>query len=131
MIIREHIFHIAIPAKDLKDSMEFYSKFSSVGRHSDQYSIVNFFNHQVVLHLSDETPEEPKMYPRHFGLVFKSEKDFYSMYGLVLSQGIKPWREMFVRYAETDSEHSSFFLCDPSNNLIEFKFYKNPTARFQ
>ena len=49
-------FHLAIPVKDLKTSIEFYSEVlgCSRGRSSKSWADFNFFGHQLVCHVSPE-----------------------------------------------------------------------------
>lgn len=47
------IFHLAIPTKDVKESVEFYSKLGlETGRVYPGYAILDFYGHQVVCHLN-------------------------------------------------------------------------------
>lgn len=34
------------------------------------------------------------------------------------------YSEPFIRFEDRPEEHRTFFLIDPSNNLLEFKYYK-------
>ncbi len=40
-------------------------------------------------------------------------------------QELEFFKEPFIRFEGMQEEHTTFFLKDPSNNLIEFKHYKN------
>lgn len=125
------IFHLAIPSRDIKESIEFYKKLGcKVGRKSDDFAILNFNEHQVVLHKVDSIEEDPKMYPRHFGAVLTEWNNFLAAYGLCKIQKLEFFEDWFVRYENKQEEHHTFFLKDPSNNLIEFKWYKNRGAIF-
>lgn len=127
------IFHLAIPSHDLDISKSFYKGLGiEIGREGKDNFIMNFFGDQLVCHLSPaEYIENPKMYPRHFGVVFKNELDFYNLYKRVkTSCSDKIFQELFTRFKDSHSEHDSFFLKDPSGNLLEFKFYKNEAAIF-
>ena len=64
---RNPIFHLAIPINDLARAKTFYCDGlgCQVGRESQQALILNFYGHQVVAHLTDETLTPPKsIYPR-------------------------------------------------------------------
>jgi extradiol dioxygenase family protein len=39
------------------------------------------------------------------------------------ASGTTFYREPFVRFEGRREEHLTFFLKDPSNNLLEFKYY--------
>ena len=48
-------FHLAIPVSDLKKAKEFYTNLleCSIGRSSDTWIDLNFYGHQLVIHLSN------------------------------------------------------------------------------
>lgn len=129
----QNCFHLAIPVHDLKVSKDFYANKLNltIGRESNQFVIVNFFGHQVVLHLSpDDVPEKVQMYPRHFGLVIEKEQDYVSLLFRARSNNCDFFKDDFTRWPGKDEEHRSFFLQDPSNNLLEFKWYKEHSEIF-
>lgn len=121
------MFHLAIPSQDLKQSVKFYEKLGcNVGRSYDTHVVVDFFNHQLVLHGSDQIDTHPTMYPRHFGYIFATENAFFDFLQYVkvnLPEHI--FEKYFARRVGEREEHHTFFLSDPSNNLIEFKWYRN------
>jgi extradiol dioxygenase family protein len=91
--------------------------------------VVNFFGHQLVCHLAEETPARATMYPRHFGICFESESRFFDY--LQFCKVMIPeffFESYFARRVGEYAEHHTFFLADPSNNVIEFKWYKNNEA---
>lgn len=132
------IFHLAIPAKDLFESKEFYKIIGAeVGREYDTHIVLNFFECQLVLHLSDKIVDQPQMYPRHFGVILENYDQLFLMHAEVLDAGVRLWEPLFIRWEPLFirkegkfEEHRTFFICDPSNNLIEFKAYKNKEAIF-
>lgn len=116
------IFHLAIPAVDLDDSVKFYEKLgATVGRKYETNVILNFMGIQLVLHKCrpEDVDQEPKMYPRHFGFVLP----WLEYSDLFTKWHSSAFYKDIVRYKGARGEHQSFFLCDPSNNLIEFKYY--------
>jgi uncharacterized protein len=123
-------FHLAIPAADLGLSKKFYMDLGAkLGREYPTNVILNFYGCQLVLHKSDKIDHDPDMYPRHFGIILPSSSAFMVVVNI---HNEKPYvyAEMFTRALGEPSEHLSFFLKDPANNLIEFKWYKNPEAVF-
>ncbi len=126
------IFHIAIPTHDIAAAKEFYDRSlgADVGREYPGYVIFNFFGHQLVCHLHDKIDEEVQMYPRHFGIIMEDKPTFDAVYQKAKAAGVKFYEELFERFANKPAWHWSFFLIDPSNNLIEFKFYKNQDLVF-
>jgi uncharacterized protein len=120
-----NVFHLAIPAKDLDEAYDFYV--TKLGcklarRYHDRITL-DFFGDQVVCHLSQEIDEKPKMYPRHFGITFQRKEEFDNLLKLAKQRELPFFQEPFTRFEGKVEEHVSFFLIDPSNNLLEFKYY--------
>jgi extradiol dioxygenase family protein len=129
----EDVFHIAIPSADLDDSREFFV--DTLGcRLARQYTdriTLDFFGDQLVCHLSPENIEsEPHMYPRHFGITFRHKRDFDALLNRVRSRGVNLFRDVSTRFSGQPEEHLTFFLCDPSNNILEFKHYLEPEMMY-
>lgn len=130
---REFYLHLAIPSRDLNESKEFYESLGcEIGRVSKDSVIVNFFGMQVVLHESSDWVRDPNMYPRHFGLVLNTGGDYTPIQVMwkKYADGPNVFSQLFMRNQGKFTEHQSFFLKDPSNNLIELKTYKNHEAIF-
>ncbi len=122
----ENAFHLAIPSHNLDAAHDFYINLlgCGMGRRYDDHLTLNFFGAQLVCHLAPERIDpDPQMYPRHFGLTLRQRKDFDAMLERARASGASFYREPFVRFEGRPEEHWTFFLQDPSNNLIEFKFY--------
>jgi len=122
------IFHLAIPCVDIEESEEFYVKKlgAKVGRKSSKWLILHFFGHQLVCHRSPEKVDpSPQMYPRHFGIIFDNSRDFEETLSRAQKMNLSFFQKEFIRYEGKPEEHRTFFLSDPSNNLIEFKWYRN------
>jgi len=127
------IFHLAIPSHDLSLAKAFYTQIfeATIGREYPHYVIFNYFGHQVVCHLApDEIPKEVKMYPRHFGIVFDDKAVFDRIYDHAQKHNAKFFKPLFERYENKPGWHYSFLLIDPSNNLIELKYYVNASDIF-
>lgn len=79
----------------------------------------------------DKMPEEQKyIYPRHFGLAMDSKADYDALIDKLKSKNIPFHIEPKVRNPGKNIEHNTFFLKDPSNNLLEFKIYTHDSAIF-
>ncbi len=127
------IFHLAMPSHDLALTKEFYTKAfgAKVGREYPHYVIFNFFGHQAVAHLDPEgMAKEVKMYPRHYGIILENKADFDRSYELCKKAKAPFFEELFERYQNLAGWHFSFFVSDPSNNLIELKYYVNQADIF-
>lgn len=125
MFTQEAKFHLAIPSHDIQASMAFYAKLGcKLGRFSDKFCIIDFFGAQVVCHLSDKIDKDVEMYPRHYGWILNWQ-DWNLMHQLAIDSDIEFFQDKTVRYEGKAEEHRTFFIKDPSNNLIEFKYYLN------
>ncbi len=128
------IFHLSIPVRDIESTKEFYV--SGLGCHIGRQSAVamtlDFHGHQVVAHVTNEL-EAPQLsiYPRHFGLVCHSEEEWNTWLNRAQHNRLEFFREARRRFSGTPLEHLTFFLKDPSHNLLEFKYYFNPNAIFE
>ena len=123
------IFHIAIPSHDLDSSVDFYTRVvkAKLARRYDDRVTFRFFDHQIVCHLApDKVSEEVEIYPRHYGITFLESAEFEAFHESCKNSDWPLWRDMFVRFCDLPERHRSFLICDPSNNLLEFKQYDNP-----
>jgi len=124
-----NVFHLAIPSRDLQESKKFYvdGLGCRLARRYDDRITIDFFGDQVVCHLAPgDVDSEPCMYPRHFGVTFKLRGDFDLALQRAIDSGLEFFRQPFDRFAGRPEKHCTFFLCDPSNNLVEFKHYDDP-----
>ncbi|MBX5437742.1 MAG: VOC family protein [Alicyclobacillaceae bacterium] len=120
-----NVFHLAIPARDLDEAYDFYV--TKLGcklarRYHDRITL-DFFGDQLVCHLSDRYEREPTMYPRHFGITFRERRHFDQLYKLAKQRELPFFQDLTSRFEGLVEEHLTFFLIDPSNNLLEFKYY--------
>ncbi len=123
------VFHLAFPVKGIPETVEFYR--DRLGCRVDLVErgrcIINLWGHQAVAHVSAaDVPARVTMYPRHFGVIFDRAEDFEALLTRAEEQRLSFFEKHFCRFAGTPREHRTFFLTDPSNNLLEFKWYKNP-----
>lgn len=125
-------FHLAIPATDLDEAFTFYvtGLGCKLARRYDDRITLDFFGDQVVCHLSDRIDHEVEMYPRHFGVTFREQDDFDRLEHLAGHRGLPFFAKPFTRFEGLVEEHRSFVLRDPSNNLLEFKWYADPRMMY-
>ncbi|MEL6362492.1 MAG: VOC family protein [Pseudomonadota bacterium] len=124
-----NVLHVAIPTHDLDEAQGFYvGKLGcKLARRYDDRITLDFFGDQVVCHLDPENiTKEPSYYPRHFGITFLDKPDYDSLLRLVRLRGIKVFAEPNHRFEGTAEEHHFFAIIDPSNNILEFKYYLDP-----
>jgi len=127
------IFHLAFPVHNLKSAKAFYVKGLGcrAGRESGHSLILNLAGHQIVAQLTPERPKSQKgIYPRHFGLVFLKRQDWEDVLSRALKKGLPFYQAPKIRFPKSALEHRTFFLKDPSNNLLEFKHYTHKLAIF-
>lgn len=126
-------FHLAVPCRDLDEAVAFYE--SGLGcklcrRYEDRVTF-NMFGDQLVCHLSPGSIDpHPEPYPRHFGITFREEADFNAMAERIQSRGLRLFAPVSIRFAGLPEEHLTFFILDPSNNFLEFKFYRLPEMMY-
>jgi len=129
----KNLFHLAFPVNDLKDAKAFYvgGLGCKAGRVSDHSMIFNLQGHQIVAQITKEPlPPQKGIYPRHFGLVFAKKKDWTALAARARRKKLTFYQEPKIRFEKTPIEHRTFFLSDPSGNLLEFKHYTNAAAVF-
>ena len=126
------LFHLAFPVHDLKAAKKFYLALGCrAGRASAHSAIFKLGEHQIVAQLAKEKPRPQRgIYPRHFGLIFGSLKEWQALERRARRRKLAFYQEPKLRFAGTPLEHRTFFLQDPSLNLLEFKFYSDPAAIF-
>lgn len=128
----EPLFHLAFPVRDLKAARRFYVQGLGCrpGRASEHSLILNLKGHQIVAQRAEEATTQKGIYPRHFGLVFPKRKDWEAFARRAARKKLKFYQKPRVRYEGTPIEHRTFFLEDPSGNLLEFKHYSKSSAIF-
>ena len=127
------IFHLAFPSTDLEATKRFYvdGLGCALGRESATAVTLGLAGHQLVGHLVEPPPPPQKgIYPRHFGLVLTSEKDWQALCDRAKAKGLRFYQEPRRRFPGTRLEHATFFLEDPSHNVLEFKCYTHESAIF-
>jgi extradiol dioxygenase family protein len=85
----------------------------------------------LVAHLStDSLVPQKGVYPRHFGLILTLEDEWQALADRAKAQGLTFYQQPRRRFSGTRIEHLTFFLEDPSRNLLEFKHYRQDSAIF-
>ncbi|HEY9909471.1 MAG TPA: VOC family protein [Thermosynechococcaceae cyanobacterium] len=127
------LFHLAFPVGNIPQTKEFYAVGlgCEVGRESPESVILNLYGHQLVAHVTQEPllPQQ-SIYPRHFGLVFRSEADWEALLERAQRQNLQFLQQPKHRFPGLPLEHRTFFLQDPFHNFLEFKFYVHSEAIF-
>ncbi len=132
--MRDHLFHLAIPVSDLDGARRFYvtQLGCKLARTYPDRITLDFFGDQVVCHLSDAKPrKEPlSLYPRHFGVTFRRQRDFDLLYDLAQLRKLRFFSDVSIRFEGTAEMHRTFVLQDPFDNLVEFKYYRDPRMAY-
>lgn len=127
------LFHLAFPVLDLERAKQFYVDGLGcvLGRESKSAMTLGLAGHQLVAHLVKGSASPQKgVYPRHFGLIFGREEDWQALADRAKSKGLTFYQQPRRRFPDTRIEHRTFFLEDPSQNLLEFKYYRYESAVF-
>lgn len=102
-----------------------------LGRVSDSAMTLQLGGHQLVAQLFRQPLERQKgIYPRHFGLIFTSREEWQALAVRAEAHHLTFYQQPRLRYEGTRIEHRTFFLEDPSHNLLEFKHYTHESAIF-
>ena len=133
-------FHLAFPVKDLNTTKDFYKKIFNckVGRESENWVDFNLYGHQIVAHLAPQEcsdvnlnkVDKDQIPVRHFGVILEwheweelSKKlDLHKINFLVNPK---------VRFKNKPGEQGTFFIKDPSGNVLEFKTFKSDADVFK
>ena len=129
------VFHLAVPAYDLDEAQHFYVTLlgCKLARRYEDRITLDFFGDQLVCHLTDapERPAEPlHLYPRHFGVTFRRGEEFDALYELAVVRKVPFFRDVATRFEGRAEVHRTFVLRDPSDNLVEFKHYRDPRMMY-
>lgn len=132
-------FHLAISVTDLAAAELFYCGLlgCSKGRTASRWIDVNFFGHQVTLHLVDgpnpdvdTNPVDGDQVPaRHFGIVLDM-RDWRLLADKLQSANRDFLISPRTRFEGEIGEQATMFLLDPSGNALEFKSFANPAQLF-
>ncbi len=127
------LFHLAFPVHNLDAAKQFYvdGLGCRLGRMSSNAITLGLRGHQIIAHLTHESISPQKgIYPRHFGLIFKSKRTWQGLVNRSTKKGLHFYQQPRCRFLGTRLEHLTFFLEDPSRNLLEFKHYRHESAIF-
>jgi extradiol dioxygenase family protein len=124
------IFHLSFPVRSLEAARDFYCRVlgATLGRDNGEWADILLFGHQITLH---ERPSEVLSAEargvRHFGAILPWGP--WQALGLTLmEQGCPFVMPPTIAHQGTDNEQGKMLLCDPSDNLIEIKAYRNASV---
>jgi uncharacterized protein len=132
-------FHLALPVTDLGTAEEFYCGLlgCAKGRTASRWIDLNFFGHQLTLHLVDAGDVEAPVNPvdgdavpaRHFGIVLKMAV-WQSLATRLEDAGCKFLISPRIRFKGEVGEQATLFILDPCGNAIEFKSFADEAKLF-
>jgi extradiol dioxygenase family protein len=131
--MKDVLFHLAFPTHDVAAAKHFYvdGLGCTLGRESSHAVTFGLAGHQLVGHLTPEPlPSQQGIYPRHFGLVLLSLEAWQALADRAKAKELTFYQQPRMRFLGTRIEHRTFFLEDPSHNLLEFKHYTHESAIF-
>ena len=133
-------FHLAFPVHNLKMAKQFYIQVlgCSLGRESDKWIDFNLYGHQIVAHLApkdcnqqqknivdgDEIPS------RHFGVIL-DWMEWEILCKKIMDKDVKFYVKPKIRFKNKKGEQGTFFVLDPSSNVLEFKAFKHDKMVFE
>tara|TARA_B100000029_G_scaffold516742_1_gene633546 strand:- start:14842 stop:15270 length:429 start_codon:yes stop_codon:yes gene_type:complete len=134
-------FHLAIPSKNLQDSLDFYKRIFpiQIGRQANEWIDLNFYGHQLVLHLDNshlkgsniKNPVDGDSIPvPHFGIVLNIET-FEEIKNNIIEKKIEFLLSPKIRFKNQPGEQHTMFVQDPSENVIEIKAFKSSADLFK
>jgi uncharacterized protein len=129
--MKDTLFHLAFPIHDVAAAKHFYVEGlgCTLGRESSHAVTFGLAGHHLVAHLTTEPLQKQQgIYPRHFGLVFLSKDSWEQFLARAQAKKLPFYQQPRVRFPGTRIEHHTFFLEDPSGNLLEFKHYTHESA---
>ena len=132
-------FHLAIPVTDLAAADAFYcgTLGCEKGRTDKRWIDLNFFGHQVTLHLVADNGRQAVTNPvdgdhvpsRHFGIVLDMP-DWQLLADKLQAARIEFLISPRIRFAGEIGEQATMFFFDPAGNALEFKSFSDPDRLF-
>ncbi len=132
-------FHLAVPVDDLEAAESFYCGLlgCGTGRTASRWIDLDFFGHQVTLHLvdggdaaRDTNPVDGDNVPaRHFGVILDMDV-WQALADRLQAADMEFLIEPRIRFKGEVGEQATMFLRDPSGNALEFKSFADPSRLF-
>ena len=64
------------------------------------------------------------------GVTFRAAEDFEALYDLCVLRKVPFFADVSTRFGELAETHRTFVVQDPSDNLVEFKHYRDPRMMY-
>lgn len=125
-------FHMSLPCLSVKETKSFYTNIgASVGRSTQSWVDINLFGHQITFikagKFNFNSPNyvfEGRILPSfHFGVIIDL-KTWNAIYSKLKEENLELVdHTTFLK--DRTGEHTSFFVKDPNDYMLEFKNFKN------
>jgi len=132
-------FHLAFPVTNIKKTIKWYTAIleCKIGREDKRCVDFNFYGHQISAHLindairlSDTNKVDGKNIPcRHFGIIL-TKKHWDNLSDKLINKKTNFLIKPNTRFKGEKGEQSTFFIKDPSGNVLEFKSFNNDRMIF-
>lgn len=132
-------FHLALPVNDLAAAEIFYCGLLGCekGRATSRWLDLNFFGHQVTLHLVEGDDDNPvtntvdgdAVPARHFGVILNMD-DWQALADHLRDADGNFLLSPKIRFEGEIGEQATFFIRDPSGNALEFKSFADSEQLF-
>lgn len=132
-------FHLALPVTDLDEAEAFYCGVLACdkGRTASRWIDLNFYGHQVTLHLVDSDDDMAPTNPvdgdsvpaRHFGIVLEMD-EWRQLASRLEALGSQFLISPRIRFEGEVGEQATMFILDPSGNALEFKSFADSAQLF-
>lgn len=132
------MFHLSLPCLDVELTKKFYLNIGATsGRSSQNWADINLYNHQITFTKAGKfdfnNPNyvfEGKILPSfHFGVIV-DEATWRKVYSKLKGQNLElVTKATFLK--DRVGEHTSFFIKDPNDYMIEFKSFKDQGDMFK
>jgi extradiol dioxygenase family protein len=131
-------FHLAFPVRDLDEARAFYAGRlgCAEGRSAADWVDFDLHGHQIVAHLAASDAFNPtnavdgRDVPiRHFGLIL-DPASWRALAERLTADGVCFLIEPTVRFKGGPGEQATFFIADPSGNVLEFKAFADDSMVF-
>ena len=130
-------FHLAIAVKSIKESKEFYCDLMGcvAGDYEEgRWQDINFWGNELtLLHGPYEVASKKRhdvdmgtVSVPHFGAHLKEDEFFALKDRIEASEKFNYYDEPYRRFINKDREQETFFIQDPSGNVLEIKTMVNP-----
>ena len=133
-------FHLAFPVLNINETIQWYTNIlgCKIGRQDKRWVDFNFYGHQISAHLVDQEIKfkninivDGENIPcRHFGIIL-SQTEWNKLSKELILKKINFIIKPNTRFKGKKGEQSTFFIKDPSGNVLEFKSFKNDSYIFK